>query len=38
MLDFDELNRVIGTPEMIALGQRYERVIPAGNDNKSGKP
>jgi 2-methylisocitrate lyase-like PEP mutase family enzyme len=24
MLDFDGLNRVIGTPEMIALGQRYE--------------
>ena len=38
MLDFDGLNRVIGTPEMIALGQRYEHVAPAGNDNKSGKP
>jgi 2-methylisocitrate lyase-like PEP mutase family enzyme len=38
MLDFDGLNRVIGTPEMIALGQRYERIAPAGNDNKSGKP
>ena len=24
MLDFDALNGVIGTPEMIALGQRYE--------------
>ena len=24
MLDFDALNAVIGTPEMIALGQRYE--------------
>jgi len=24
MLDFDGLNRVIGTPEMIAFGQRYE--------------
>ena len=24
MLDFDGLNAVIGTPEMIALGQRYE--------------
>jgi len=24
MLDFDGLNRVIGTPEMIALGRRYE--------------
>jgi 2-methylisocitrate lyase-like PEP mutase family enzyme len=38
MLDFDGLNRVIGTPEMIALGKRYERVTPASNDNKSGKP
>jgi 2-methylisocitrate lyase-like PEP mutase family enzyme len=36
MLDFDGLNRVIGTPEMIALGQRYERSLPAGNDNKTG--
>ena len=25
MLDFDGLNRVIGTPEMIALGKRYEK-------------
>jgi hypothetical protein len=24
MLDFDGLNRVIGTPEMIALGKHYE--------------
>src|SRR5580704_2909017 len=24
MLDFDALNAVIGTPEMLALGQRYE--------------
>jgi 2-methylisocitrate lyase-like PEP mutase family enzyme len=24
MLGFEEINRVIGTPEMIALGQRYE--------------
>ncbi len=24
MLGFEELNRVIGTPEMIALGKRYE--------------
>jgi 2-methylisocitrate lyase-like PEP mutase family enzyme len=38
MLDFDGLNRVIGTPEMIALGKRYERIAPADNDNKSGKP
>jgi 2-methylisocitrate lyase-like PEP mutase family enzyme len=38
MLDLDGLNRLIGTPEMIALGQRYERIVPPGNDNKSGKP
>ena len=24
MFDFDELNQVIGTPEMLALGRRYE--------------
>ncbi len=24
MLDFDGLNALIGTPEMVALGQRYE--------------
>ncbi len=24
MLDFDQLNAVIGTPELLALGQRYE--------------
>src|SRR5215210_1620782 len=24
MLDFEEINRVVGTPEMIALGKRYE--------------
>jgi len=29
MLDFDGLNALIGTPEMIALGQRYESA-PAG--------
>ena len=28
MFDFDALNRVIGTPELLALGQRYED--PAG--------
>jgi 2-methylisocitrate lyase-like PEP mutase family enzyme len=28
MLDFDGLNIVIGTPEMIALGQRYETGAP----------
>jgi len=29
MLDFDALNAVIGTPEMIALGQRYEAAAAA---------
>ena len=24
MLDFDALNAVIGTPELLALGQRYD--------------
>ena len=24
MLDFDGLNTLIGTPEMVALGKRYE--------------
>jgi hypothetical protein len=24
MLDFDGLNALIGTPEMVALGRRYE--------------
>ncbi|MEO8545303.1 MAG: carboxyvinyl-carboxyphosphonate phosphorylmutase, partial [Burkholderiaceae bacterium] len=24
MLDFDQLNALIGTPELLALGQRYE--------------
>ena len=26
MLDFDELNALIGTPEMLALGRRFERL------------
>jgi 2-methylisocitrate lyase-like PEP mutase family enzyme len=38
MLDFDGLNRVIGTPEMIALGKRYEHIVPANNDNKRSNP
>ena len=28
MLDFDGLNALIGTPEMIALGKRYEAAPP----------
>jgi 2-methylisocitrate lyase-like PEP mutase family enzyme len=34
MLDFDGLNDLIGTPEMIALGERYETPPPSGK--KSG--
>jgi carboxyvinyl-carboxyphosphonate phosphorylmutase len=30
MLDFDGLNDLIGTPEMIALGERYETPLPSG--------
>jgi 2-methylisocitrate lyase-like PEP mutase family enzyme len=31
MLDLDELNNLIGTPEMVALGKRYETAVrPAG--------
>ena len=36
MLDFDGLNALIGTPEMIALGQRYESAAPPPADRKSG--
>jgi 2-methylisocitrate lyase-like PEP mutase family enzyme len=25
MLDFDELNRLIGTPELLKLGKKFER-------------
>jgi 2-methylisocitrate lyase-like PEP mutase family enzyme len=35
MLDFDGLNDLIGTPEMIALGERYESP-PQATDKKSG--
>jgi 2-methylisocitrate lyase-like PEP mutase family enzyme len=35
MLDFDRLNALIGTPEMIALGQRYE-TPPQPTDRKTG--
>ena len=35
MLDFDGLNDLIGTPEMIALGERYE-TPPPSTDKKSG--
>jgi 2-methylisocitrate lyase-like PEP mutase family enzyme len=36
MLDFDGLNDLIGTPDMIALGKRFETDEPA--DKKSGIP
>jgi 2-methylisocitrate lyase-like PEP mutase family enzyme len=35
MLDFDGLNDLIGTPEMIALGERYE-TPPQATDKKTG--
>jgi 2-methylisocitrate lyase-like PEP mutase family enzyme len=35
MLDFDGLNDLIGTPEMIALGERYE-AAPRPPDKKTG--
>jgi 2-methylisocitrate lyase-like PEP mutase family enzyme len=31
MLDFDGLNALLGTPEMMALGRRYEAVSSEGN-------
>jgi hypothetical protein len=33
MLDFQGINQLVGTPEMLALGQRYE--APASGDNTS---
>jgi 2-methylisocitrate lyase-like PEP mutase family enzyme len=35
MLDFDGLNALIGTPEMLALGKTYENPAPA-SDGKTG--
>jgi hypothetical protein len=32
MLDFDGINALVGTPEMLALGRRYE--APAGAPDK----
>ncbi len=37
MLDFQKLNELIGTPEMIALGQRYETPPPPAT-NVTGRP
>ena len=35
MLDFDGLNAVIGTPEMLALGERYASDAPPASEKKS---
>jgi 2-methylisocitrate lyase-like PEP mutase family enzyme len=37
MLDFDGLNNLIGTPEMVALGKRYEAPIPLAEKKTDGK-
>jgi 2-methylisocitrate lyase-like PEP mutase family enzyme len=38
MLDFDGLNSLIGTPEMIALGKHYETAVqPAGQKTGAGQ-
>ena len=37
MLDFDGLNELIGTPEMIALGQRYETPARRPTTKTSGR-
>ena len=36
MLDFDGINALIGTPEMIALGKRYETMRRRPTRNPSG--
>lgn len=35
MLDFDGLNNLIGTPEMVALGKRYETSAPPADKKSS---
>ncbi len=35
MLDFDGLNRLIGTPQLLAAGQRYDPASSAGADTPS---
>jgi len=37
MLDFDGLNALIGTPEMIALGERYEAPAPPAERKSGGR-
>jgi hypothetical protein len=34
MLDFEELNHLIGTPEMVALGKEYETPVQP-NDGRA---
>jgi hypothetical protein len=34
MLDFTSLNELIGTPEMLALGRRYESSPPPSGKKK----
>jgi 2-methylisocitrate lyase-like PEP mutase family enzyme len=38
MLDFDELNNLVGTPEMIALGKWYGTSAPPTNKKTGGRP
>jgi 2-methylisocitrate lyase-like PEP mutase family enzyme len=35
MLDFDGLNELVGTPEMVALGKRYETAAPPADKTSS---
>ena len=35
MLDFAGINELVGTPEMIALGQRYETPVPPAGKTTS---
>jgi len=37
MLDFDGLNALIGTPDMIARGKRYEAALPPSGQKTGGR-
>jgi hypothetical protein len=37
MLDFDGINRLIGTADMLALGKRYETEAPSANETSGPK-
>ena len=37
MLDFDGLNALIGTPDMIARGKRYEAAAPPSGQKSGGR-